>query len=273
LRNLAAGCRTEEAAELLAANPGLDVNAPDMSGTVPTGDTALHIATARLYTDFITFLLAQPGIKVNALNSKHETPLFAACRGHLPPCIRVLLADPRVRPYISSQGVSPLELLTRNDQNDEIKIWIASGREVRLNLSGRSSLVDLATAGGRLYPKFIFTRFQNNPIRTRLEVRRQLGESNELAAESFALVVFTCDGLLQVPESQLEKTPRSERATRFFRILQRLPLELQVLICNRSVGSKKDNIPQANREVAFRRLTQEIMSTEIATGTCSLSLP
>jgi len=177
-----------------------------------------------------------------------------------------------VRPYISSGGVLPLEYATIFEQNEIIKIWIASGREVRLNLGTPRSLVQIATIHNRRYPKYIFGRFASDPIRTRLEVRRDLGKIRELAAECFALVVFICDGLLQVPESQLESTPTSERATRFFRILQRLPLELQVLICNRSVGSKEDDIPQAKREVAFRRLTREILSTEVATSTCSLSL-
>jgi len=77
-------------------------------------------------------------------------------------------------------------------------------------------------------------------------MRVELGLLDELAAEMFALVVFVSDGLLQVNETT--STP----AARFFRIATQLPLELQMVLCFRQVGSCKEIIPGKESEVAFK---------------------
>ena len=45
--------------------------------------------------------------------------------------------------------------------------------------------------------------FKANPTQTRNEIRRELGCVDELAAEVFALVVFLCDGLLELGEEEV----------------------------------------------------------------------
>jgi len=77
-----------------------------------------------------------------------------------------------------------------------------------------------------------------------------------LAAEVFALTVFLCDDLLQLqPASHLAATPNpAAAATRFFVIAKRLPMELQMMLCHRAVGSMKQNILRKDSEVAFRSL-------------------
>jgi len=77
-------------------------------------------------------------------------------------------------------------------------------------------------------------------------VRVELG--GELAAEMFAQVVFVSDGLLQVND-----TTTPSPAARFFSIVKRLPLELQMLLCFRQVGSAKEIIPSTG----FHEIGQE----------------
>ena len=83
-------------------------------------------------------------------------------------------------------------------------------------------------------------------------MRVELGLLDELAAEMFALVVFVSDGLLQVNETT------SNPAARFFRIATQLPLELQMVLCFRQVGSCKEIIPGKEREVAFKELARKL---------------
>jgi len=83
-------------------------------------------------------------------------------------------------------------------------------------------------------------------------VRVELGFVDELAAEMFALVVFFSDGLLQIRDT----TPSP--AARFFIIASQLPLELEMVLCFRQVGSDKEIISGKESEVAFKELARRI---------------
>ena len=69
----------------------------------------------------------------------------------------------------------------------------------------------------------------------------------------FALVVFVSDGLLEIKDTTT-RTP----AARFFSIARRLPLELQMMLCHRVVGSAKEIIPGKDSEVAFKELARKL---------------
>ena len=59
----------------------------------------------------------------------------------------------------------------------------------------------------------------------------------------FALVVFVSDGILQVND-----TTTTTPAARYFKIVAQLPLELQMVLCFRLVGSDKEIIPGKESE-------------------------
>ena len=86
----------------------------------------------------------------------------------------------------------------------------------------------------------------------------KLGVLDELPAELFALTVFLCDDLLQLKPAPLASTPNpaDAAATRFFAIAFKLPMELQMVLCCRVVGSTKQNILRKDSEVAFRSLAK-----------------
>jgi len=96
-------------------------------------------------------------------------------------------------------------------------------------------------------------------VETRHRVRQEMGWYDEAAAEMFALVVFVSDGLLQINDT----TPSP--AAKFFSIVARLPLELQMVLCFRQVGSAKDIIPGMESEVAFKELARKLMWSSIFT--------
>ena len=99
----------------------------------------------------------------------------------------------------------------------------------------------------------LLERFKNNPEETRHTERLEIGWYDEMAAEMFALVVFVSDGLLQIKDPTTT-TP----AARYFSIAAQLPLELQMVLCHRFVGSFKEIIPGKDSEVAFKELARKL---------------
>ena len=84
-------------------------------------------------------------------------------------------------------------------------------------------------------------------------VRLELGLLDELAAEVFALVVFVSDGLLQAKD-----TTTPSPAARYFAIVAQLPLELQMVLCYRLVGSAEEIISGKESEMAFKELARRL---------------
>ena len=104
-------------------------------------------------------------------------------------------------------------------------------------------------------------RFIANPTQTRYEIHVKLGFPDQLAAEVFALTVFLCDDLLRLkPALPITTITASAAATRFFTITKRLPMELQMMLCYRAVGSMKQNILREDSEAAFKSLARVLLS-------------
>jgi len=83
----------------------------------------------------------------------------------------------------------------------------------------------------------------------------KLGVLKELAAEVFALTVFLCDELLQLKPAS-HSAAATASATQFFTISSKLPMELQMILCHRAVGSMKQNILPKDSEAAFKDLAR-----------------
>ena len=165
-----------------------------------------------------------------------------------------MLKDSRVKVNEpKNEGCTPLWRAAFSGFLDVIKWWIASGREMDFGTPGDVETTD-AIGGAKKYGKTevvtLLERFKENPVATRHVVRAEIGWYDEAAAEMFALVVFVSDGLLQINDS----TPAP--AARFFSIARRLPLELQMVLCHRQVGSDKEIIPGKDSEVAFKSLAR-----------------
>ena len=110
--------------------------------------------------------------------------------------------------------------------------WISGNRDIR-----KTDAIGVAKRLGKTEVVTLLERFKSDAVQTRHAMRVELGWYDEAAAEMFALVVFVSDGLLQINDT----TPSP--AARFFNIARQLPLELQMVLCHRVVGSAKDIIP------------------------------
>jgi len=155
----------------------------------------------------------------------------------------------------SNNGFTPLWRAACWGHLDVIKWWIASGREIDLGKPGEVNMTDaigVAKERGKREVVSVLERFKENPEETRHAVRVELGLLDALAAKMFALVVFVSDGLLQINDT----TPPP--AARFFKIAAQLPLELQMVLCFRQIGSAKEMISGRESEVAFKELARKL---------------
>jgi len=90
--------------------------------------------------------------------------------------------------------------------------------------------------------------FEADPATTRQQLRELPELRDPFISDLFALVVFICDGLLNV------SVESSSSSARFFRIAQLFPMELQMVLCNRAFGAVKSSVLTKYSEPAFKKL-------------------
>ena len=73
------------------------------------------------------------------------------------------------------------------------------------------------------------------------------------AADVFSLAVLLSDGFIEVGQPGKVSLPSRLQAARFFKMVRKLPIELQMVMCNPVVESGKDIILIKNSEESFRR--------------------
>jgi len=171
--------------------------------------------------------------------------------------------DPRVDVTLDNlKGCTPLWYASYNGKHEVIEWLVASGRDLGdvKNKKGKHwddneyTALEIAREEDQTEAVSLLERFIANPALTRHEVRVKLGMLDELAAEVFALTVFLCDDLLQL------KPALDTAATRFFTIVKRLPMELQMILCHRAVGSMRQNVLRKNSETAFKSLARILLT-------------
>ena len=267
-RELVLGGRAEDVAAFLQANPKLDVNLKDEVSQ----RAALHDAVNHGHLEIVQVLLGHPGINVNVQTGFGQTPFLISCAsGHIA-VVRLLLRDPRVDVnLVDHDKRTSLWLATFNLRVDVIERLLASGRHIgNLERSARYSGSYYSPLGiTKMMSQFQLTysgqirswaevvlvlkKFEANPAQTRHVLRVKLGVLDALAAEIFASTVFLCDGLLQLtPASPSDLNATA--AIRFFAIAAKLPMELQMILCHRVIGSTKQHILHRNSEYAFEDL-------------------
>jgi hypothetical protein len=227
--------------QLLRECPRVDINWRKEARYSSTA--ALPTACLSGDLQMIALLLTHPDIDVNVRTGfeGRRNPFSILCEKRHIFCLRFLLQDPRVI-------VSPA---AAENSLEIMMLLIASGKELDLGIlePEKGDGEDHEVPEGIT----LLERFRDHPEETRREARVVTGWFDEAASEVFALVVFLCDGILRVKEET------QNVAARFFKIAQSLPLELQMVLCYRVVGSGAVNIPGAQREEAFRSLAPRII--------------
>ena len=91
--------------------------------------------------------------------------------------------------------------------------------------------------------------FEADPVTTRQQLKELPELRDPFISDLFALVIFLCDDLLVVNAA----SSLNFKAARFFEMSRRLPMELQMMLCNRVFGAGKDIVLREGQMVKNQR--------------------
>jgi hypothetical protein len=223
--------------------------------------TALHSAVRNGHYEVVSLLLTHPDINVNPLDIFNTTPFCWSLPITCPrQCFKVLIEDDRttflgsstmpLSPTITGHIPNPLKFLIEG-AGPLLAFWILSGRHIDSVDFDKRALQNMASENTTAA---LLNEFLEHPTEVRNRLRTQRGWAAK-AARLFALVVFFCDGFMALKEGAVRGN-----VAQFFFIAERLPLDLQMLLCNRCAGFSSVNISVQQREAGFKLLAQSLLS-------------
>jgi len=251
-----------------------------------TLEMALGSAVERDYVNMAKIILVHhPDIDLNAAATSF-TPLEACCHCGSVGMLRFLISDPRVNVALAdSHGRTPLWLAVNRGYLNLVQWMIASGRELGNTVKDFGASYYTRSKPATSWDEKqnildLLKKFNEDPVGVRHKLCGDLGIADVLSANLFALVIFICEDLLTVntKKKEREKTakiiietvlrPKEEdgggdlkeddddhhRPVRFFVLVSKLPMELQMMVCHRVYKSPKDTIPSHKSEPAFQQL-------------------
>ena len=262
----------------------VDVNLQQSEGATP-----LNIACQHNHVEIVKMLLADRRIDVNLPNSDGASPLFIVCQNGFCDLVELLVRDDRVDVNQGDHELcSPLWISSQNGHLLAVQMLLASGREIdrtgtsvaggaewknktALQVASWASFStkwsyetekDLKRRGLQC-PQIVLllTADERDPVATRHQLRQLPAVRGPYVGELLALVVFLADSFArlktdeEITGSAVTSPPdTTAQARRFFVITNTLPLELQMLLCNRVFRSPRDVVLTKNSEPAFRKL-------------------
>lgn len=244
----------------------------DINKLNKAGNTVLLVAVKSGQTDVVRELLAYPTINVNLKDKNGDSALHIAVNNLS--CLKLLLLDPRVDHSLRDRHCNTAfmsAVANAYPSSCVLQWWLAlvnSDDSARSHNKPDFNMRYRGTAANVIFMAMrrnngdlgsLLRDYKRDPTETRVRLRQQLGIKDtlptELAADVFAQVIFLCDGLMcygNVTGLLANKT------VRFFKMTSQLPIELQMLICNRVAGLADNNILFNLSELAFRRLVRSL---------------
>jgi len=270
----------------LLRRPGQHVNWQDNEWE----NTPLFRACLHGHTDVARLLLADNRTDENLPNRLGETPFFVSCEcGHLD-IVRTMVKNDHIDiNKADMDGATPLWIAANEGHLHVIKQVLVSGRHVNTRTRTHPGPTSWSekTAEERarqvLHPLIasLLHRFDSAPQDTIARLRLELGIADTCAAETFALLLFLCDDHLQLVNhaNLLDSSTENEwdddedaeggchhchwaekaaRRIRFFKIAMALPMEVQMLLCNRLHLRTKDYVTVEKTERALKAMSLAI---------------
>ena len=266
---------SKEMVSLFLADKRTDVNIP-----MNTEATPFFMACQNGHKEVVSLLLADMRVDVNKPTNEGCTPFNMACQNGHKEVVSLLLADSRIDVKKPNRNqASPLFVASQKGRLSVVQLLLASGREVDTKLKTTVSPEAWSYKTAAEMARFQGSRAkeagesdedylkskQNGPIiaalldsfnldpATTSQRLRELPEFRDsFISDLFALVVFLCDDFLTPCAASSSIT--FHKAARFFQIAQSLPIELQMVLCNRAFGVGKDIVLTKLSEPAFKRL-------------------
>lgn len=252
----AKGNKVDEVTALLNDHPEIDVNWANESLSAH-GCTALHVACEGGYVQVVKLLLEREDIEVNQEEDlEGYSALSLACSKGRIGVVDLLLADPRVD---AGQYGPPIWTAVFGGHLNVAEALVASSKDIG-EFERDGVAWEEVFYGSRISEankeklRVLMENFTARPLQTRHDLRVQMGLVNANVAGHFASLIFLCDNLLQISPHLT-----GHKRARFFDIARRLPIELQMIICHRVMGSVAEIVSTVDSEGAFRSLAQHLL--------------
>jgi len=224
-------------------------------------DSGLHWACAHDRAEALALLLEYPGVDpdtvVNLRGNLVGTPLLIVPKGSRA-CRELLLARPDVDVNRRSGGNTAL--ISACFWNDVVGVALLiamRGRDLDVNLCvkdhfrfGDCNAIAVCLHSGNYVLFAMLQEFRDHPNAVIMRMRLELGFAVADAATLYAIVIFLCDDFLTA-----ECLPDEHPCFRFFRMMQRLPMQLQMIVCHRAFRSPHDSVLHYDLEKALRTVT------------------
>lgn len=224
-----------------------------------SGSGPLLLACEYGHHNIIRILLSVPGIDVNQESNYEQTSFHMSCNKWQILCFLSLFNDSRVNVNKPNKGgYTPLYYISAGGYLNNLMWMISSDRQQCMDLGQPGDYKTDAIRAAKLYGRekvlSLLTQFKEQPHETKHKSRLKIRWYQKCASDMFALVIFVCDDLLQI--KQQNTIPNYDKSVRFFTIVKQLPMDLQMVLCNRYSGSMRTNIITHDSEPAFKGLAQ-----------------
>ena len=237
----------------------------------------------------VKLLLSDPRINLLSTSANGASPFLAACQHGREDVVSLLLADLRVD-VISPQneGVTPLWIAAHHGHDKIVDLLLTSGRVNDANTRSadgpdgwngksvseitvsdafhhfftemRASITTRRNAVGQEISDKV-RRFSEDPASeiSRLQSRPQ--HRDAFIGSMFGVLIFLSDRFFLLKSAkEMEPEPENRKKIwRFLAIALALPMELQMMMCNRIYGSSKDLVLTKQSEPAFKALAKEFI--------------
>lgn len=252
--------------ELLKAHPEVNINRTKWRSSGYNEETMLHNTCVRDLKEATEALLSRADIDPNIRDKHGSTPLMKCFYHDALKCFQLLVRDRRVDiNKTNGRGMTPLMMICRMKNINFLGIMLASGRYLNLEYkSGKhpkppvdphKTALDIAKEHYWAEGAAQLEAFEKDPepmIKFWLKKLANLNLVEERNVRCFVLVVSLCDGYYKI------KTPRSKNVSiRFFRIAQRLPMEIQAILCNRLFRVASDTIHATDFNKMLAQMARE----------------
>jgi len=221
----------------------------------------------------VEHLLGRSQVDVNLAQKDGATPVCVACQEGMEDVVGLLLLDNRVElNKFASDSSSPLWMGAQEGQLRVVQQLLASGREIdtaakseydgttpaqhariiasqpKLEHETEVDAVRRADLCSRIAD--LIDDYDRDQTKVRADLRGIPGLREHFAAHTFALVVFYCDEFVTLDAGC------PPQVGRFFAVAASLPMDLQMVLCNRLFRSGSNIVSSAHSEAGFRWLAR-----------------
>jgi len=224
---------------------------PNWGNPVDKFSTALYVACSKGFDEIVFLLLKHPKIDPNKGNI-YLSPLYTACERNHVNVVKQLVLHPRINlDYYcrndTSKMVRPIVAAIYNNNVQVVKLLLAFAND-RMKMDDLDSWSKTHTEISQVFEAF--TNDRNLFIKN---VRREIGYYEKgYSNETFALVVLVSDGILKIKNHDHDINEEK----RFFQIMNRLSIELQMIVCSQIEKKTFKVILSKDLEPSLRKVIQ-----------------